>query len=110
MGWAIRCTDSRGRGIRVILTETKLKGAFLIESARLHDTRGFFARTWCRREFAARGLNPNLVQCSISFNKKKGTLRGMHYQIAPHEEVKLVRCTKGMIYDVVIDLRHESLL
>lgn len=92
----------------MLFTETKLKGAFIIEPERLEDERGFFARTWCRREFTAQGLNPNLAQCNISFNKKEGTLRGMHYQIAPYEEVKLVRCTKGAIYDVVIDLRPES--
>jgi dTDP-4-dehydrorhamnose 3,5-epimerase len=92
----------------VIFTETKLQGAFVIEAERFEDERGFFARTWCQREFEAHGLNPRLVQCSISFNKKKGTLRGMHYQVAPFEEVKLVRCTKGAIYDVIIDLRPES--
>jgi dTDP-4-dehydrorhamnose 3,5-epimerase len=92
----------------VIFTETKLLGAFVIEAERFEDERGFFARTWCQREFKAHGLNPRLVQCSISFNKKKGTLRGMHYQVAPFEEVKLVRCTKGAIYDVIIDLRPES--
>ncbi len=72
------------------------------------DERGFFARTWCREEFAAHGLNPNLVQCSISFNAKRGTLRGMHYQAMPHQEAKLVRCTRGAIYDVVLDLRPGS--
>lgn len=92
----------------MIFTETKLKGAFLIEPERFEDKRGFFARTWCQREFLAHGLNPRLVQSSISFNKKKGTLRGMHYQVAPYEEVKLVRCTKGAIHDVIIDLRPES--
>jgi dTDP-4-dehydrorhamnose 3,5-epimerase len=92
----------------LIFTETKLKGAFIIEPERLEDERGFFARTWCSQEFEARGLNPRLVQCNISFNEKKGTLRGMHYQAAPHEEAKLVRCTMGAIYDVIIDLRPES--
>lgn len=92
----------------MIFTETKLKGAFVIEPERFEDERGFFARTWCQRELEAHGLNSHLVQCSISFNKRKGTLRGMHYQVAPHEEVKLVRCTKGAIYDVVLDLRPES--
>jgi len=88
--------------------ESKFKGAFIIEPERLDDERGFFARIFCREEFEAHGLNPNLVQCSISFNKKKGTLRGMHYQIAPHEETKLVRCTLGAIHDVIIDLRPDS--
>src|SRR5918992_2295647 len=92
----------------MIFTETKLQGAFIIEPERVEDERGFFARTWCRQEFAAHGLRPTLAQCSLSFNKKKGTLRGMHYQVAPHEEVKLVRCTRGAIYDVIIDLRPET--
>jgi dTDP-4-dehydrorhamnose 3,5-epimerase len=92
----------------VIFTETILKGVFLIEPERHMDDRGFFARTWCREEFARHGLNPNLVQCSISFNCKKGTLRGMHYQCSPHAEAKLVRCTMGAIYDVILDLRPES--
>jgi len=92
----------------VIFAETKLEGAFVIEPERLGDERGFFARTWCRREFEAHGLNPRLVQCNVSFNRKKGTLRGMHYQAAPHEEAKLVRCTMGAIYDVIIDLRPDS--
>jgi dTDP-4-dehydrorhamnose 3,5-epimerase len=88
--------------------ETKLRGAFIIDTEPIEDERGFFARTWCRREFEAHGLNSQLVQCNISFNKKKGTLRGMHYQGPPHEEAKLVRCTKGAIYDVIIDLRPSS--
>ncbi|MBD2040339.1 dTDP-4-dehydrorhamnose 3,5-epimerase [Microcoleus sp. FACHB-672] len=92
----------------MIFTETKLKSAFIIETERLEDERGFFARSFCQQEFALRGLNSNLVQCNISFNKKKGTLRGMHYQVAPHEEAKLVRCHKGAIYDVIVDLRPNS--
>jgi dTDP-4-dehydrorhamnose 3,5-epimerase len=92
----------------VIFSETKLKGAFIIAPEKLEDERGFFARSWCEREFAAHGLNARLVQCDISFCKKKGTLRGMHYQLAPFEEAKLVRCTRGSIYDVIIDLRPES--
>jgi dTDP-4-dehydrorhamnose 3,5-epimerase len=92
----------------MIFTETKLKDAFIIQPERLGDQRGFFARTWCQREFEARGLNPCLVQCNISFNKSKGTLRGMHYQTAPYEEAKLIRCTKGAIYDVIIDLSPDS--
>ena len=89
-------------------TETKLKGAYVIEVEPLADERGFFARSWCQKEFAEHNLNPNLVQCNISFNLKKGTLRGMHYQAKPHEEAKLVRCIKGGIYDVIIDLRPDS--
>ena len=93
----------------MIFTPTPLAGALIITPEKIVDERGFFARIFCRREFEARGLNPNLVQCNISFNKKKGTLRGMHYQLAPHAEVKLVRCTAGAIYDVIIDLRSESI-
>lgn len=92
----------------MIFTETKLHGAFIIEVERREDERGFFARTFCQEEFAAHGLRPRFVQCNISFNKKKGTLRGMHYQVAPYEEAKLVRCTMGAIYDVIIDLRPDS--
>ncbi len=98
----------RNHGRLVIFTQTKLAGAYIVEPERLEDARGFFARTWCQREFEAHGLNPHLVQSSISFNKKKGTLRGMHYQVAPHEEVKLVRCMSGAVYDVIIDLRPYS--
>jgi dTDP-4-dehydrorhamnose 3,5-epimerase len=89
-------------------TETGLKRAFIIEPDRHEDERGFLARTWCQREFEAHGLNSRLVQGSISSNKKKATLRGMHYQLAPHQEAKLVRCTRGSIYDVIIDLRPGS--
>jgi len=89
-------------------TETQLKGAYIIEPELLRDERGFFARSWCQKEFTERGLNTNLVQCNISFNLKKGTLRGMHYQAKPYEEAKLVRCTMGAIYDVIIDIRPES--
>ena len=92
----------------MIFTETKLKGAFIIDIEPIEDERGFFARSWCREEFEAHGLNPQLAQCNISFNKKKGTLRGMHYQKPPHEEAKLVRCTLGAIFDVIIDLRPDS--
>jgi dTDP-4-dehydrorhamnose 3,5-epimerase len=87
---------------------TELAGAWIIELDRHEDERGFFARSWCQREFEAHGLNPRLAQCSISFNHKRGTLRGMHYQAAPHEEAKLVRCTRGAIYDVLVDLRPKS--
>jgi len=92
----------------MIFEETKLKGGFLVELERFEDERGFFARTFCREEFEAQGLNPHLVQCSLSFNKVRGTLRGMHYQGGPHQEAKLVRCTMGAIYDVMLDLRSES--
>jgi dTDP-4-dehydrorhamnose 3,5-epimerase len=92
----------------VIFWETKLPGAFVIEPERHDDERGFFARTFCREEFMTRGLNPNIAQCNVSFNKRKGTLRGMHYQMAPSAEAKLVRCTAGAIFDVIIDLRESS--
>ena len=92
----------------MIFCETKLPGTFIIEVARLEDERGFFGRTFCRNEFAGRGLNPNVAQCNISFNRDAGTLRGMHYQSAPYAEDKLIRCTKGKLYDVIVDLRRES--
>jgi dTDP-4-dehydrorhamnose 3,5-epimerase len=92
----------------VKFTETKLKGAFIIDIEPVEDERGFFARSFCQNEFATYGLKTNFVQCNISFNKKKGTLRGMHYQVSPHEETKLVRCTRGAIYDVIVDLRPDS--
>jgi dTDP-4-dehydrorhamnose 3,5-epimerase len=88
--------------------ELNLTGAFLIEPELVKDERGFFARIWCQRELRAHGLNSHLAQASVSFSKEMGTLRGMHYQAPPHEEVKLVRCTMGAIYDVIIDLRNES--
>jgi len=92
----------------MIFTETELKGVYLIETEPLEDDRGFFARTFCREEFAKYGLNPQVAQCNLSYNRKKGTLRGMHYQIAPREEAKLVRCISGAIYDVIVDLREDS--
>lgn len=92
----------------MIFRETALAGAFVIEPERLVDERGFFARTWCQRELQERGLDAGLAQCSISFNLTRGTLRGMHYQIAPYAETKLVRCTAGAIFDVIVDLRPGS--
>ncbi|MCH9050282.1 MAG: dTDP-4-dehydrorhamnose 3,5-epimerase [Proteobacteria bacterium] len=92
----------------MIFTETELSGAFVVEPERLEDARGFFARTWCAEEFDRMGLNPNLVQCSTSFNARRGTLRGLHYQAPPHAETKLVRCTMGRIFDVIVDLRADS--
>jgi dTDP-4-dehydrorhamnose 3,5-epimerase len=92
----------------VIFTESVLRGAFIIEPEKHEDERGFFARSWCQKEFAEHNLNPRTVQCNISFNKRKGTLRGMHYQVAPRAEAKLVRCTQGAIYDVIVDLRLDS--
>lgn len=89
-------------------TPTPLDGAFLIELEPHCDARGFFARTWCQREFEEHGLEARLVQCSMSHNLNRGTLRGMHYQVKPHEEAKLVRCTAGAIHDVIVDVRAES--
>jgi dTDP-4-dehydrorhamnose 3,5-epimerase len=92
----------------MIFRELKLTGAFIIELKKIEDERGFFAQSWSEKEFAAQGLDSHLVECSISFNRKRGTLRGMHYQAAPHGQVKIVRCTKGSIHDVIIDLRAGS--
>ena len=92
----------------MIFNETELRDAYVIEPERIDDERGFFARSWCEREFRAHGLDDRIVQCNISFNKKKGTLRGMHYQVDPHAEAKLIRCTRGAIFDVIADLRRES--
>lgn len=92
----------------MIFTETKLKGAFFVDIEKREDERGFFSRAWCKREFAAHGIVLDVAQGNINGSKKKGTLRGLHYQRAPHEEVKLIRCTKGAVYDVIVDLRRES--
>jgi dTDP-4-dehydrorhamnose 3,5-epimerase len=92
----------------MIFVETMLKGAFFIEIEKREDHRGFFARSWCRKEFEEHGLSTLPVQANVSFSAQKGTLRGMHYQMAPFEESKLVRCTRGAIYDVIIDLRPDS--
>jgi dTDP-4-dehydrorhamnose 3,5-epimerase len=88
--------------------QTPLQGAWVIQPDRIEDHRGFFARTFCTQEFAAHALATSFVQCNISFNRQKGTLRGMHYQAAPHEEAKLVRCTAGAVFDAIIDLRPGS--
>ncbi len=92
----------------MIFTETALKGAYLIDLEQKPDHRGFFARTFCAKEFEDHGLKPTVAQCNLSFNHIKGTLRGMHYQVLPAAETKLVRCTQGAIYDVIIDMRPES--
>jgi len=88
--------------------ETALKGAFLIRQKKIEDHRGYFARAWCREEFIQHGLNPNMLQFNTAFSFQRGTVRGMHYQEKPHEEAKLMRCTRGAIYDVIIDLRPDS--
>jgi dTDP-4-dehydrorhamnose 3,5-epimerase len=92
----------------LIFTETNLKGAFIIDVKKLEDERGFFGRTFCQKEFEEHGLNPHVVQANVSYNKIKGTLRGMHFQLHPYEETKLVRCVRGGIFDVIIDLRKDS--
>jgi dTDP-4-dehydrorhamnose 3,5-epimerase len=92
----------------MIFTETRLQGAYLIDIEKREDHRGFFARTWCQHEFGEHGLVARLVQANLSFNRQRGTLRGMHYQTPPYAEAKLVRCTRGAIYDVIVDLRPDS--
>jgi len=92
----------------MIFTETKLRGAFVLELERREDQRGFFARAFCQKEFAAHGLKSVIVQANIAFNKMEGTLRGMHFQFPPAAETKIVRCTRGAILDVIVDLRPES--
>lgn len=90
------------------LIDTPLAGLYIVEIEPIHDDRGFFARSFCTREFQAHGLEPRVVQCNISFNERAGTLRGLHYQASPHEEAKLVRCTRGTIFDVAVDIRPSS--
>jgi dTDP-4-dehydrorhamnose 3,5-epimerase len=92
----------------MLFFDAKLQAAYVIELEKLADDRGFFARSWCQREFAKHGINVPLAQANIGFNKRKGTLRGLHFQVAPYQEVKVVRCTRGSIYDVIVDLRPES--
>ncbi|MCB1754022.1 MAG: dTDP-4-dehydrorhamnose 3,5-epimerase [Gammaproteobacteria bacterium] len=92
----------------MIFTETKLAGAFIIDLKKLEDERGFFARTFCSRELEEHGLISNVEQANMSWNEKAGTMRGMHYQVDPYQETKLVRCTRGALYDVIIDLRKDS--
>jgi dTDP-4-dehydrorhamnose 3,5-epimerase len=92
----------------MIFTETKLKGAFIIDVARLEDERGFFGRAWCKKEFKEHGLNSDAVQANVSYNRHRGTVRGMHYQVEPFTESKTVRCTSGSIFDVIIDIRPDS--
>ena len=92
----------------MIFKETYLKGAYVIEVDKINDERGFFGRLWCKNEFKKHNLNVNIVQSNVSKSKKKGTLRGMHFQKSPYQETKLIRCTKGSVYDVIIDLRPDS--
>ena len=93
----------------MVFNKLPLDGLYLIDLNRLEDERGFFARTFCEKEFEKNGLHSKFPQSNISFNLKKGTIRGMHFQIAPHEEIKIVRCTRGAIFDVVVDLRPTSI-
>jgi len=108
MGGAVRGSHTRTNGDSVKFEATALKGAYIIKPELITDTRGLFARTFCRNEFQKQGLASDLVQCNISFNRKRGTLRGMHYQADPYSEAKLVRCTMGAIYDVVVDISPDS--
>ena len=108
VGRPVRGADSASRDLLMRFEETALPDVWIVTPELKEDHRGFFARTWCEREFAAHGITDRWVQCSVSFNTKKGTVRGLHYQRAPHEEAKLVRCTAGRLYDVVVDIRPGS--
>ncbi len=92
----------------MLFKKTALNDAYIVDIQEISDERGFFARAWCQREFKKHGLTSNIAQANISFNRYKGTLRGLHYQLAPYEEAKLVRCTRGSIFDVMVDLRPAS--
>lgn len=92
----------------MIFTETRINGVYILEPEPITDNRGFFARAFCKEEFEKHGLETDIVQCNLSYNKKRGTVRGMHYHVEPFKETKIVSCTKGAIYDVVLDLRKES--
>jgi len=108
VGDSLYYSNSQYAGVALKFIPTALEGAYIIDVEEIEDERGFFARSWCADEFRAQGLASNLSQCSVSYNKKRGTLRGMHYQGVPHEEIKIIRCTAGTIYDVIIDMRLES--
>lgn len=108
MGRAVCCADPGTAGAQLIFRTTKLDGVWLIEPQKIEDERGNFARTFCEKEFVDHGLDTTVSQCNLSFNRKRGTLRGMHFQKEPYAETKLVRCTRGRMYDVVADLRPES--
>lgn len=92
----------------MIFTETNFAGLMVIDLEKSQDNRGHFARTWCRDEFTAHGINAEFIQCGASLNHRRGTLRGLHYQTVPHEEAKLIRCTRGCAYDVAVDIRENS--
>ncbi len=108
MEWEICCIYTKGGNNKLKFTKTDLQGCYLIKMDKKIDERGFFVRTWDNEEFFKNGIDSDFVQCNVSFNKKKGTLRGLHYQESPHQEGKLVRCTKGRIYEVMVDLRKNS--
>src|SRR5690349_6891759 len=108
MGRTFRGTHSRTRGVLMIFRQLPSPGAFLVEMELNNDSRGFFARSFCRQEFLAHSLSPVIAQCNISWNRLRGTLRSVHFQREPAEEAKLVRCTRGAAYDVIVDLRPES--
>jgi dTDP-4-dehydrorhamnose 3,5-epimerase len=108
MGRQVRRIHPACRGPELKFVPLPLAGAFVIEIDPIEDERGFFARTFCIDEFREQGLEPCIAQCSISFNKRKGTLRGLHYQAPPHQEAKIVRCIRGAIHDVIVDLRLDS--
>jgi dTDP-4-dehydrorhamnose 3,5-epimerase len=92
----------------VTYTESRIKGAWIIDITRINDPRGFFAMTWLPNELRERGMNPELAQCNIAYNTRRGTLRGMHFQRAPHAQAKIIRATKGALLDVIVDLREDS--
>lgn len=103
------CVLRRLRGALILIfVPTPLAGAYIVNSTPLRDDRGFFARTFCRGEFVERGLNPDVAQCNVSHNRQRGTLRGLHFQVEPHAEAKVVRCTQGVVWDVIVDLRAGS--
>jgi dTDP-4-dehydrorhamnose 3,5-epimerase len=108
MGWKVFCGYTRNSGAPMKLIKIEIPGVYLVNLNLHKDDRGYFARTYCENEFKAANIQTGFVQCNISFNKKRGTLRGMHYQDHPHWEAKLIRCTHGKIFDVIIDLRKDS--
>jgi len=108
MGRKICNSNTGGKNFSLIFIKTELEGAYIVELEKIEDERGFFSRSWDKKKFQELNLNPSLVQCNVSFNKLKGTLRGMHFQAQPYEEARLVRCTRGSIFDVIIDLRKKS--
>ena len=108
MGRTICGTNTRGENFRMIFEELEFKGVFKIDLEKIEDSRGFFSRSWDQKEFEKHGLNSQLVQCNISFNKIRGTIRGLHFQKKPYEEAKFVQCIKGKVYEVFVDLRKNS--